>query len=1012
MLADQGILAKLEGRHIVLYKSDPAGRGREYQLKGRVETEAGDPIVGANVLVEGTTNGMVTNSKGEFALNVTAGARLSVSFIGYDAAQVEVGNRTHLTVVLKENNQLLDDVVVIGYGVQKKVNLTGSVAVRQMSEIENQPMTHASQALYSMPGVYINQASSKPGSDGATIRIRGVGTMSSSSPMVLVDGMEYSLNELNPGDIETISVLKDASASIYGSKAANGVILITTKQAKKGAPVVKLSANFGIQSATYVPDVVTDPIQYMNMRNQAELNEGKLTVTYNRDDILEYEEGMKHDKYIYPASDWYDLCYQNGFLQQYNARVSGGTDKISYSLGGGYMNQRGIMVANDDAERFSWDMKINAQVTKRLKVGISLLGNLRYNTDPIYGVSTTVNVINRALPIFGTQLPDGKWLSTWLSTPGRNNPENPLMELHEGNTKRQLHRILGRINIGYDLPWGIKYNANLGYVKVDHYSKDFKHAMYTYNPKTLERKNFSAYVSAKDWDNNAINYTFYNTLSWGKSFGGNHNFNVMVGTEYKRYDGKNFQAKKRDYFNNQLTALSVGATMEDISGGSSLELLFSYFGRITYDYKEKYLIDVTARYDGSSKFAPGNKWGFFPAGAAAWNVSDEKFWNVRPINDLKLRAGWGQTGNQAGLAEYGWMQQYSTNYYDWTLTENAQAVPTVGGRKNIKNQDLTWETSSQTNVGLDFALLNNRLNLSLDYYYKYTKDMLMDVPLPSPYPSIYRNDGEMSNQGFEITLSSVNIARKDFNWSTDLNVSLNRNKVEKLNLKQVYYYATTSDATNDNVVRMTPGHPLSMFWGYVSKGVDPETGDLVYEDRNGDGEITPLDKTWIGNANPKFTFGMTNNFSWKGLNLNILITGSYGNDIFNASRIETEGMASANNQTTTVLRRWRIPGQQTDVFRSDNPAWNVKNSSYWVEDGSYLKVKNITLSYDITSPKLKRINITRIQPYISLQNFITWTGYSGYDPEVSQSESATQMGIDWGTYPNVRTVVVGLNLTF
>ena len=249
-----------------------------------------------------------------------------MSFIGYDAAQVEVGNRTHLTVVLKENNQLLDDVVVIGYGVQKKVNLTGSVAVRQMSEIENQPMTHASQALYSMPGVYINQASSKPGSDGATIRIRGVGTMSSSSPMVLVDGMEYSLNELNPGDIETISVLKDASASIYGSKAANGVILITTKQAKKGAPVVKLSANFGIQSATYVPDVVTDPIQYMNMRNQAELNEGKLTVTYNRDDILEYEEGMKHDKYIYPASDWYDLCYQNGFLQQYNARVSGGTD--------------------------------------------------------------------------------------------------------------------------------------------------------------------------------------------------------------------------------------------------------------------------------------------------------------------------------------------------------------------------------------------------------------------------------------------------------------------------------------------------------------------------------------------------------------------------------------------------------------------------------------------------------------------------------------------------------------
>ena len=394
VLADQGIQAKVEGRHIVLYKPEPGRSEAEYQLTGRVETESGDPVVGANVLVDGTTNGMVTNSKGEFILSVTPGAHLNVSFIGYNPETVAVGNRTRLTVVLKENTQMLDDVVVIGYGVQKKVNLTGSIAVRQMSEIENQPMTHASQALYSMPGVYINQASAKPGSDGATIRIRGVGTMSSSSPMVLVDGMEYSLNELNPGDIETISVLKDASASIYGSKAANGVILITTKQAKKGAPVVKFSANFGIQSATYVPDVVTDPIQYMRMRNQAERNEGKLTVTYNDDDILEYEEGMKHDRYIYPASDWYDLCYENGFLQQYNARVSGGTDKISYSLGGGYMNQRGIMIANDDAERFSWDMKINAQVTKRLRVGVSLLGNLRYNTDPIYGVSTTVNILS------------------------------------------------------------------------------------------------------------------------------------------------------------------------------------------------------------------------------------------------------------------------------------------------------------------------------------------------------------------------------------------------------------------------------------------------------------------------------------------------------------------------------------------------------------------------------------------------------------------------------------------
>ena len=431
-------------------------------ITGKVTDSEGAPIIGAVVMAsqrEATT----TNSEGRYTLAVQSpDAVLRFSCMGYRPRSENTAGRTVVDVSLETDNQLLEDVVVVGYGVQKKVNLTGSVASIDFSKTsESRSIISTSAALAGLAaGMNVTQSSGQPGSDNATIRIRGDGSFTSGAngPLVLVDGVEWSMDNVNPNDIASISVLKDAaSASIYGTRAANGVILITTKQAKKGAPVVKLSANFGIQSATYVPDVVTDPIQYMNMRNQAELNEGKLTVTYNRDDILEYEEGMKHDKYIYPASDWYDLCYQNGFLQQYNARVSGGTDKISYSLGGGYMNQRGIMVANDDAERFSWDMKINAQVTKRLKVGISLLGNLRYNTDPIYGVSTTVNVINRALPIFGTQLPDGKWLSTWLSTPGRNNPENPLMELHEGNTKRQFHRILGRINIGYDLPWGIKY---------------------------------------------------------------------------------------------------------------------------------------------------------------------------------------------------------------------------------------------------------------------------------------------------------------------------------------------------------------------------------------------------------------------------------------------------------------------------------------------------------------------------------------------------------------------------
>ena len=943
VLADQGILAKLEGRHIVLYKSDPAGRGREYQLKGRVETEAGDPIVGANVLVEGTTNGMVTNSKGEFALNVTAGARLSVSFIGYDAAQVEVGNRTHLTVVLKENNQLLDDVVVIGYGVQKKVNLTGSVAVRQMSEIENQPMTHASQALYSMPGVYINQASSKPGSDGATIRIRGVGTMSSSSPMVLVDGMEYSLNELNPGDIETISVLKDASASIYGSKAANGVILITTKQAKKGAPVVKLSANFGIQSATYVPDVVTDPIQYMNMRNQAELNEGKLTVTYNRDDILEYEEGMKHDKYIYPASDWYDLCYQNGFLQQYNARVSGGTDKISYSLGGGYMNQRGIMVANDDAERFSWDMKINAQVTKRLKVGISLLGNLRYNTDPIYGVSTTVNVINRALPIFGTQLPDGKWLSTWLSTPGRNNPENPLMELHEGNTKRQLHRILGRINIGYDLPWGIKYNANLGYVKVDHYSKDFKHAMYTYNPKTLERKNFSAYVSAKDWDNNAINYTFYNTLSWGKSFGGNHNFNVMVGTEYKRYDGKNFQAKKRDYFNNQLTALSVGSTTPPVPVERRLCMGNQAIGNY------EYLMAVLA-----------NK---------------------------------------------------SYNYSFGDVLSGGAAI------KDFVDENISWETTRTYNLGLDFEAFDHRLLFSVDLYKKRTEGILRDVKIPAQIGNLNgpkQNIGVVANDGVELNLQWRS-AVKNFHYSLGGNFCYNKNIVVDLDGQE---YIKTF-----NIIR--EGEPIDAWYLYqadgfynsyeeiansvtVGSGVKP--GYIRYKNLNNDDKIDNDDRAVCGNLTPSITYAFNFSLGWKGLELSAQFQG-----VADVKTYLSGNLAAPFWNGAGVLKEWA-----TDAWTPENhnsrlpilhtatgaPEMHDYKNTQWLYDASYLRCKQLQLSYTLPKRWISKLGMSQCQIFVNGENLFTISPLKMFDPEIDLSSTNLMQ------YPSLRTINFGFNITF
>ena len=973
-------------------------------VTGTVTDQSGQPVIGATIIEQGTTNGATTGVDGSYSLKLRGGgnsANLIFQSLGFVSQTVAVNGRTKIDVKLAEDAVALDAVVAIGYGTVKQKDLTTAVSVVKTDDLARRPITSASSALQGKAaGVQVIQPNGSPG-QGMVVRVRGASSISSSNdPLYVVDSVpvgegNYAIAYLSPNEIESMQVLKDASsAAIYGSRAANGVVLITTKQgSRKRGPEISFSTFVGISKVTKSYDV-------LNARQYRDLMEENGAVS-----------GLPAD--LTDRTDWFDETYSTGVNQNYQFSVSNGDENSSYYLGGGYTNEKGI-INTTSSDRYN----VKASFDKKIFKWVSANASTTFSHYTTKGTIISGQGANRA-GVVVSAITTPTYAPIW-------DPENPQQFYNNfyGANLTSPRENMARTDYNQDVTDRLLLSGGLTF----YLAKDltFKSTVsmdrrWVHSSSFLDpiRTSYgrTQHGTASDTRSDDMRMIYDNILTWNKSFD-RHGLEVMAGTSATTSVWEQLSGS-RSYFsstnNNAIPNLNGGNNggVRGQSYGKSEWSIMSYLARVSYNYDSKYLVTANFRADGSSKLAPGHRWGYFPSFSAAWRISGEKFLrDVSWINDLKLRAGWGQTGNQAGLAEYGWMQQYSTNYYDWTLTENAQAVPTVGGRSNIKNEDLTWETSSQTNVGLDFALLNNRLSLSLDYYYKYTKDMLMSVPLPSPYPNITRNDGEMSNQGFEITLSSVNIARKDFNWSTDLNVSLNRNKVEKLNLKQVYYYATTSDATNDNVVRMTPGHPLSMFWGYVSKGVDPETGDLVYEDRNGDGEITPLDKTWIGNANPKFTFGMTNNFSWKGLNLNILITGSYGNDIFNASRIETEGMASANNQTTTVLRRWRIPGQQTDVFRSDNPAWNVKNSSYWVEDGSYLKVKNITLSYDITSPKLKRINITRIQPYISLQNFITWTGYSGYDPEVSQSESATQMGIDWGTYPNVRTVVVGLNLTF
>ncbi|MCA1745938.1 MAG: SusC/RagA family TonB-linked outer membrane protein, partial [Bacteroidales bacterium] len=435
-------------------------------------------------------------------------------------------------------------------------------------------------------------------------------------------------------------------------------------------------------------------------------------------------------------------------------------------------------------------------------------------------------------------------------------------------------------------------------------------------------------------------------------------------------------------------------------------------GRVAYNFDSKYLVSANMRADGSSKLHPDHRWGYFPSASAAWRLSSEPFLqDVVWLDDLKIRGGWGQTGNQSGLGDYSYLERYDIARQNWWEPGQENAT-VVLNQNSLRNTDLTWETTTQSNIGVDVTIFNSRVNLSADWYYKSTTDMLMEVSLPSGSAnasSIIRNEGEMTNTGYEFMVNSRNLSGA-FTWDTDFNISFNRNELKNLALTQIYYDARTSDNLNEFVVRNEPGRPLGGFYGYISDGVDPETGELMYRDFNEDGVLSSSDRTYIGDPNADFTFGLTNTFAYKGLSLNVLLQGSYGNDIFNASRIETEGMYDAKNQSREVLNRWRIPGQLTEMPKA---GYDMKVSSYFVEDGSFIRVKDISLAYNFSGALLERWGINRLQPYFTASNLLTFTNYTGMDPEVNQwGNSGAVQGIDWGTYPHTQSFVLGVNVEF
>lgn len=978
-----------------VYSHNAIDQQQKKSITGTVVDQNNIPLIGANIVEVGTTNGAVTNVDGAFILNINENATINISYIGYIAQDINTQGKETFNIVLQEDINILDELVVIGYGTVRRGDVTTAVSSVSTEDLMERPIISAAQAIQGKAaGVQVVQPSGLPGA-GMVVRVRGNTSITASNdPLYVVDGVPTDdINFLAPADIESMQILKDASsAAIYGSRASNGVVLITTKQGNAGQSKIGFSSYIGISK-------VIKQMKSLNVEQYKELMDDLGAV------IL--PEGLKDQ------TDWFSEAFRTGVNQNYQVSITSGNDKLRYFLSGGYTDEKGILNVSY-YKRYNLRANIDNQIRDWLNINANIAYSDYSNNGIISGTGSNragvvLSVINTPTyaPIWDPENP-GQYYNNFYGA----NITHPLenMSRTEDN-KSNSNRLLGSFNLKVDLLPNLQFKSTNSIDRVYYHSTSFLDPI-----KTSYGRNQGGTAS----DNRSLStiLTFDNILTYNINFGENHSLNLMGGTSYTSSQWNNSYMNaafyRTDYTPKTLNAANridpygTGTTASDWA-------LMSYLGRFSYNYASKYLLTANFRADGSSKLSPDNRYGYFPSLSAAWRISSESFMSdIDWIDDLKLRGGWGKTGNQSGISDYAYLQMYDIQRIPWWETGKDRAVVNINPA-NMRNRDLTWETTTQSNIGIDITLLKSRITFTADAYYKYTTNLLMNVPLPGglDFSNIYRNEGEMENRGFEFALNTRNIENKDFNWTTDFNMSFNRNKVTKLSLQKIYYFANTSEATSENVVRMTEGKPLGMFWGYVSEGVDPETGDLIFSDLDGNGRITTSDKKYIGDPNPDFVWGMTNDISYKGLILNLFLQGSYGNDVYNASRYETEGMYNGMNQTTEVIRRWRIPGQITDMPRATSGTDNLRASTRFIENGSYLRLKSLTLSYNIKSSLLDRLKISRLQPYFTAQNLFTITNYSGFDPEVNQyGGSSTIQGIDWGTYPQVKTFIFGLNIDF
>jgi TonB-linked SusC/RagA family outer membrane protein len=954
------------------------------QVTGTVTDVTGNELPGATVQVVGTAIGTVTDIDGKYTISVSGGS-LRFSYTGYETQDIAVGSQSVINVVLLESAVSLNQIVVIGYGTQRKKDLTTAVVVIDEKDIRDRPMVSAAEALQGKAaGVQVTQPSGKPGNDIA-VRVRGAtSVLAGNEPLYVVDGIPTTdIRGLNPADIESMSVLKDASsAAIYGARAANGVVLITTKRGKEGTSSIRFSAYTG----------------YSNLRKTVET----LTTKQYRALIEEIIPGAL-DPAATRYTDWQGETFGVGKNQSVQLAFSGGTDKVRYLLSTNYLNNEGI-VKPARFDRYSVRFNLDNQATSWLKIGtnINVLRSRTKNT-PDNASSGRGGVIMSALntpPFLSTYKNDGS--GQYDTNPFQPSWENPIAYMFGPEQEATDSRIFGNINAEATIFKGFSLKTNLG--------SDFNAHQWDYYLDPF-RTNFGRNqngLGQADKANSNI-WLWENTANYKTAFGRN-NLAFLAGSSIQKSHWSSSFISGNDFPSDVSVKTLNAANSISASTDEQEWSIASFFGRVQYDFDSKYLLTATVRRDGSSKLA--HHWGIMPSFSAGWRISAEPFMQgIDVIDDMKIRAGWGQNGNQEGIPNYA---RYGLVSYYRRAATNPLSGP-ASTQTTYGNPDLRWETTTQSNIGIDLSLWKGRVVFTADAYLKQTEDVLLNVQLSNSLPisSIQTNAGSIENKGLDFNLSTVNTVDR-LKWRTDFNISFNKNKVTDLQFTDVYYLGRIY-SNNEEVAIVKKGLPLGTFFGYVSEGVNPETGDINYKDVNENGIFDPGDRTVIGNGNPKFTYGLTNSFTWRSFDFNFFFQGSYGNDIFNATRIDLEGMFDSKNQSSDVLRRWTPDNRITDIPRAvgGGKVDNVHNSTRFVEDGSYLRLKSVTLTYNFNPKLFKKAGISKLAVYTTGQNLLTFTKYSGFDPEVNAfGLSATELGVDYGTYPQARTATVGVNVEF